>query len=119
MLRAAIFGLAVLVVFTGIATFIPILEAPSTFQQVAAVAATPRALPTCTIAPSKDVIEIGEEISIAWTSENASVAWLSDVGEVSIAAGMFVTPEESTTYTLTVGSESGAASSCSTSVVVE
>lgn len=118
MLRVLIFGFAVVVVFTGLITVMPILEGTEGERQVAAVVARPEVLPSCIISAHPEVVSPGEEVSVAWGSEMAFVAWLSDVGEVPLQGGMFVTPSDSTTYTLTVGSYSGKAASCSTEIMV-
>ena len=121
--RPLVLGLAVLVVFVGLTTVLPILESDiDASPQAAAVAymrATPVGEPSCIISAHPQVAERGEEVSLAWSSENVEDLFLmGDLGEVSANGGAFVTPEQSQVYTLYVRSISGEVSSCSTSVTV-
>lgn len=118
MLRVFIFGFAVVVVFTGMVTVLPILEGSDVPRQVAAVAARPALLPSCIISAHPQTVSAWEEASIAWGSENASSASLSAVGEVPLQGGTFVMLAESSTFTLTVRSHTGDEATCSTEVLV-
>ena len=73
---------------------------------------------SCIISSNPSTISRGESTSIAWGSENASFASLSDTGTVSPQGGMFVSPIETTSYTLTVYRSDSESSSCKTEITV-
>ena len=75
------------------------------------------ATPTCIISAHPDSIRRGETTSLAWGSNNASSALLSGVGAVAVNGGMYIAPQQSATYTLTVYG-SGRSNSCATQVGV-
>lgn len=118
MARVLILSLAVVCVFFGLSTVMPILEGTEGERQVAVVVGAFKNSPSCIISSHPNAISLGESAGIAWGSEHASLAQLSDAGEVSLQGGMFVTPLNTTTYTLTVSAPTGEVSSCNTVITV-
>lgn len=55
---------------------------------------------------------------ISWTSSNATTAYLSNSGNVSLSGSKTFWPTMTTTYTLTVYGQNGQTNTCSTTVVV-
>lgn len=74
--------------------------------------------PRCVISGYPDVVRRGQSASIAWKADNATSASLSGYGTVPLENGRTVTPNETTTYILTV-SGNGRSTSCSTTIVVQ
>jgi len=77
-----------------------------------------QAMPSCVIAANPEVISRGQTSSLGWWSSNASGATLSGHGQVSISGGMYVSPQQSTTYTLTAHNSTGQSRSCAVQVIV-
>lgn len=116
--RPFILGLAGLAMFFALVTVIPLLEQDADATQAAAVYVPLQpSLPSCAISIRPEVIERGEEASLAWTADNVTDVFL-DSAEVLPEDGRFVRPTGSRTYTLTVYSASGHINSCSTSITV-
>jgi len=87
-----------------------------TVVDVGAVIADP---PTCIISAHPDTIRKGASANIAWGSKNAVTATLLGHGSVKSVGGISVTPNVTTTYTLTTRSVMGKEVSCSTTVHVQ
>ena len=77
-----------------------------------------QAMPSCVIAANPEVISRGQTASLGWWSSNASSATLSGYGQVSLSGGMYVSPQQSTTYTLTAHNSTGQSRSCAVQVIV-
>ena len=67
-------------------------------------AATP---PTATLAANPSVIEQGQSTELSWHTTNASSVNIAGLGEVSGSGSQTVTPDTSTTYTLTATGAGG------------
>lgn len=117
MLRVTILGLVSFTVFFGLITVLPMLESEIPGPQQYALATIPLT-PSCAISAHPDVINRGEEASIAWWSENALYAVLSGVGEVPLKGGSFIAPLTTGDYLLSVVSATGEWAYCSTSITV-
>lgn len=74
--------------------------------------------PSCVISAYPSTISVGQSSSLAWGSQNASTAHLSGVGTVSVQGGTYVSPRQTTTYTLTVFGLQGASDTCMTQIGV-
>ncbi len=74
--------------------------------------------PTCMISAYPSSIHSGQSASLAWSSQNASSAYLSGVGAVAAQGGTYVAPRQTTTYTLTVYSGQGGSGACTAQVGV-
>ncbi|MBI4128560.1 MAG: hypothetical protein HY460_00790 [Parcubacteria group bacterium] len=74
--------------------------------------------PSCIISAHPEEISLGENTSLAWGSNDASSALLSGIGAVPINGGLYVAPQETTTYSLTVFGSGNRSSSCSARVTV-
>ena len=140
MFRVLIFGTAAFVVFVGIAKVVPLLEGDigTTAPYVSAVASVElpasnspeseihevqstdlfETLPSCIISVHPASAFMGHPVSVAWGSANALSAALFDVGAVPVSGGMYITPDASKTYTLTVRSALGDVGSCSTDLKI-
>src|SRR3989338_5574218 len=143
MFRVLVFGAAALTVFVGIVTVFPLLDSEidsgvsaavasvgasvpgETFEDDSSKEETTRHLsekslirPSCMISANPAVISRGERVSIAWDSENAASARLSDVGAVLPHGGLFMRPSRSGAYMLVVHSTDGEIALCSTSIIV-
>ena len=143
MFRVLVFGAAALTVFVGIVTVFPLLDSEIDSGVAAAVAsvgasvperafenersingampvlsAMARPRPSCIISAKPAIISKGEKVSIAWGSENASTARLSEVGAVLPRGGLFIRPSRSEAYTLTVHSTDRQIALCWTWVTV-
>ena len=70
------------------------------------------ATPSCVIAVNPSAISRGASASLGWWSENATSASLSGFGSVSLMGGRYVSPQQTTTYTLTVRNASGQSNMC-------
>lgn len=139
MFRVSVLTLAILVVFAGIVNVFPLLESEvdSGVSSVATALVPLPALsgseeplregiaesadesrPSCIISGEPANIVRGGRASIAWGSKNADTAWLSHVGSVLPRGGVYVSPDRSTSYTLTVRSPDGRFGYCGTWVTV-
>jgi RHS repeat-associated protein len=68
----------------------------------------PNAPPTVTMNPASDSISQGESITLTWNSERAQSAFIDNgVGSVSLNGSTTVSPDHTTTYTLTVTGATG------------
>ena len=76
------------------------------------------ALPSCVISAHPRAISRGQSASLAWVSSNAQSATLSGIGAVSTTGGTFVSPQTSTTYTLTVRDSLGRTGTCAAQISV-
>ncbi len=73
-------------------------------------AAAPPASPTANLQASSNIIQRGESVTLTWSSTNATSASLSPaIGNVPAEGSQRVTPQDSTTYTLTVTGPGGTA----------
>ena len=77
-----------------------------------------QAAPVCIISAYPSVIHRGASTSLAWGSQSASSALLSGVGAVAPRGGMYIAPQQSTTYTLTVYGKNNRSSTCAVYVTV-
>ena len=70
---------------------------------------TPTPAPTCTLSASPDTIEKGDKTTLSWTTENARRVFLDNgIGQVSKNSSRGqLTPEKTTTYTLTAEGDGG------------
>ncbi|RJQ34059.1 hypothetical protein C4556_03430 [Candidatus Parcubacteria bacterium] len=140
MFRVLTFAAAVVVVFAGMTTVFPILESEvDPGISSVAVAGAPiiigseedrparvpvlerpkdKTRPSCILSSKPATVARGEQVSIAWGSENTTVAWLSGVGAVLPEGGMYVRPFRSGAYTLTVRSAEGRFGYCRTWITV-
>ena len=67
--------------------------------------------PTVTISATPAHIELGQSSTLSWTSNNASSAYINEnIGAVNVAGSTTVTPEHTTTYTITAINAVGTAS---------
>src|SRR5215469_3698092 len=74
--------------------------------------AAPPAKPTVNLQASPNTVQRGESVTLTWTSTNATTLSLSPgVGNVSAEGTQRVTPQDSTTYTLTATGPGGTADS--------
>lgn len=76
------------------------------------------ATPSCVISAYPSSIHVGQSTNLAWGTANASSAYLSGVGSVGLQGGMYVTPNKTTTYTLTAVGAQGVTGSCAAQVGV-
>jgi len=74
--------------------------------------------PSCTLTANPTLVQLGQDVTLSWTSQNAVSAHLSNVGAVAPNGTLFVRPQSPTTYTLTVTSSTGQTAICQTSVSV-
>lgn len=74
--------------------------------------------PSCFISAYPSTISSGQSTSLAWGSLNAYSAYLSGIGPVATQDGIYVAPQQTTTYTLTVFSSGGASNTCTAQVGV-
>ena len=126
MSRVLVLCAAILVALASIVTVAPILEDDASDRYVASVQTgvssqftkEPSLSPSCALSAHPSEIVQGGEVSIAWGSENAVSAILSEIGEVPVHGGLFVRPETTRDYLLSVRSQSGEWASCTTSVIV-
>ncbi len=73
-------------------------------------AAAPPATPTVNLQASSNIIQRGESVTLTWSSTNATSLNLSPgIGNVSAEGTQRVTPQDSTTYTLTAMGPGGSA----------
>jgi peptidoglycan-associated lipoprotein len=78
----------------------------------------PKAAPVCTLTAEPTTIEKGQSATLSWTSENATTLNLEPgVGNVQASGSQSVTPDDSTTYTLTATGEGGS-NTCEARVTV-
>ena len=75
-------------------------------------------MPSCVISAHPSSISRGQNASLAWVSSNAQSASLSGHGAVSLTGGTFISPQTSTTYTLTVRDSQGRSGTCTTQIGV-
>ena len=70
--------------------------------------AAPPASPTVNLQASSNIIQRGESVTLSWSSTNATSLTLSPgVGNVSAEGSQRVTPQDSTTYTITATGPGG------------
>lgn len=74
--------------------------------------------PSCVISAYPSTISVGQSSSLAWGSQNASTAHLSGVGTVSVQGGTYVSPQQTSAYTLTVFGSQGASDTCTAQIGV-
>src|SRR5713226_6317756 len=68
----------------------------------------PPAAPTVTLTAEPSTVEKGKSVTLTWTSDNATVLDLEPgVGKVEAKGSTTVTPDDSTTYTLTAKGPGG------------
>lgn len=71
-------------------------------------AAAPPASPTVNLQASSNIIQRGESVTLTWSSTNATSLSLSPgIGNVSAEGTQRVTPQDSTTYTITATGPGG------------
>jgi peptidoglycan-associated lipoprotein len=107
--RSFIFLLGILasVVLMGACHKTKIAAAPPPPPPPAATPAPPAA-PTVTLTAEPSTIEKGHSVTLSWTSENATSLDLEPhVGTVQATGSTTVTPDDSTTYILTVSGPGG------------
>ena len=63
--------------------------------------------PTATLAASPDVIQQGQTTTLTWQTQNASDITINGLGTVAASGSRSVTPNASTTYTLTAKGPGG------------
>jgi len=68
----------------------------------------PPAAPTATLAASPSVIEQGQSTQLTWKTGNAEAVMIEGIGAVRASGSQTVTPNGSTTYTLTAKGPGGA-----------
>ena len=73
---------------------------------------------SCIISAYPDSIKKGDSANLAWRSENAVRATLSGIGSVNIRGGVYVKPQKTTPYTLTVYNSENRPTVCKTQVKV-
>jgi peptidoglycan-associated lipoprotein len=72
--------------------------------------AAPPASPTVNLQASSNIIQRGESVNLSWSSTNATSLTLSPgVGNVSAEGSQRVTPQDSTTYTISATGPGGTA----------
>jgi hypothetical protein len=78
-------------------------------------------LPACEAGIEPNVITLGDEAGFWWWTDGAPSVYINNgFGQVDVADNwVWVTPTETTTYSIEVMSESGVMNSCSATVVVE
>ena len=74
--------------------------------------------PSCIISAHPETISRGQTSSLAWAATNASRAELSGEGAVALQGGRYVSPQGSTTYTLSVYSADNRSGACTARVNV-
>jgi hypothetical protein len=79
----------------------------------------PQAAPTCILSVHPETIRRGETASIAWLTENAVSAQLSGFGNVPQSGGRVVSPQQSTTFSMTVQNGAGQTGSCAAQLTVQ
>ncbi|GEM_PF-3381799 len=81
---------------------------------------TPTVIPSCTLDLDPNSIEEGDQAVMSWTTSFATTAVINNgVGSVSIGSGnQFISPTNTTTYTMTVTSGTGHTATCLDTVVV-
>lgn len=70
-------------------------------------AAPPPAAPTATLAANPTVIEQGQTATLTWKTDNATDVAIDGIGSVSGSGSKTITPNSSTTYTLTAKGPGG------------
>lgn len=76
--------------------------------------------PRCELDASDTSIEDGDDVTLRWESDDASSARLNEgIGSVSLDGSRRVSPDEDTTYVLTVRDDDGDTDTCSVTVRVE
>jgi membrane carboxypeptidase/penicillin-binding protein PbpC len=78
-------------------------------------------IPACEAGIEPNVIELGDEAGFWWWTDGAPIVHIDNgFGQVNVADNwVWITPTETTTYTINVMSDSGERNSCSTTIVVE
>lgn len=69
--------------------------------------APPPAAPAATLAANPSVIETGQSTQLTWKTGNAEVVRIDGIGDVAASGSQTVTPNASTTYTLTAKGPGG------------
>lgn len=67
----------------------------------------PPSAPTATLAANPPVIQQGQPAQLTWTTQNATEVTIDGIGKVSAFGSRAVTPNTSTTYTLTAKGAGG------------
>ena len=67
----------------------------------------PPASPTATLAVSPSSVQAGQAVQISWSTNNATSVNIAPLGAVSLNGSQSVTPQVSTTYTLTAKGAGG------------
>lgn len=65
------------------------------------------AAPTATLAANPDVIQQGQSTELTWHTSNANSVTIAGLGTVAASGSQTITPDSSTTYTLTATGEGG------------
>lgn len=75
--------------------------------KVVTPAPPPPAAPSATLAANPAVIEQGQSTQLTWKTDNAEVVTIPGIGDVAASGGQTLTPNASTTYTLTAKGPGG------------
>jgi peptidoglycan-associated lipoprotein len=67
----------------------------------------PPVAPTATLAANPAVVELGQTSTLTWNTENATDVAIAGIGSVSGSGTKTITPDSSTTYTLTAKGPGG------------
>jgi peptidoglycan-associated lipoprotein len=85
-------------------------SAPQAPPPPLSTSAAPPARPTVNLESSSNTIQRGESVTLTWSSTNATTLSLSpEIGNVTAEGTQRVTPQDSTTYTLTATGPGGSA----------
>ena len=80
----------------------------TTTVSVTVAVTDPKAPPTVTMTPASTVITQGESITLTWNSERAQSAFIDNgVGSIPVNGSTTVSPDHTTTYTITVTGPDG------------
>jgi hypothetical protein len=89
----------------------------SSVSSTATITVMPRIPPT--ISTGQAVIQSGKATSLSWNAPGAIYVSITDVGDVAVSGAMQVSPDRTTTYTLTATYFDGTMQSTSVTVEVE
>jgi peptidoglycan-associated lipoprotein len=104
-----LFSTLLVVIALGVACKKPVTQAP---PPPPPPPAAPPASPTVTLQANPAVIQRGESSTLTWSSTNATTLTLSPgIGNVAPEGSTSVTPQDSTTYTITATGPGGTADS--------
>jgi peptidoglycan-associated lipoprotein len=104
-----LFSILLVVIALGVACKKPVTQAP---PPPPPPPAAPPASPTVTLQANPAVIQRGESSTLTWSSTNATTLTLSPaIGNVAPEGSTSVTPQDSTTYTITATGPGGTADS--------